>query len=713
MDVLEKRKQFGTRYLINESETFDYNAWDNVEWSEEQLQEAMSKIAEQKKFMVDVEKAGTLVDNPRIQWENFYGKHGGKFFMNRNWILTEFPELNTQNSLIVNNGIQVSEHSLQILEVGCGVGNTVFPLLNNTKSGHLFVHCCDYSSKAIEILKQNANYNEDVCHAFVWDISKKTTDEIPDESLDIILCIYVISAIPPGLHNKALQNLCRLLKPGGLLLFKDYGQYDLTQLRFKKDRMIDDNLYCRGDGTLVTYFTQEELDKLFTSCGLVRILNIVDRRLIMFMDDLYYSSAEIVRQALNKERSVRSAVYESSFKNKKQLLRICCETLKNRVYFDRLLAHNALKPLLKHPTYEHFSIVYVLLYEYLFGNGLRRCSKKLSGPITALKEVISQQAAEQKSASSDFLETPLTIERSCPRYARINTLKWPIEDAVKALSDDNWVVKDMLAEGSFDNFRKSIAKMESSEVFRDPHIGQLLVFHPCTDLHEYWMVEQGYLLLQDKASCISSILLNPAPGSEVIDVCAAPGMKTSHLSAIMKNEGRILAIDKATTRLENMRNILEKAGVTNVSLQCGDCLRLNTDDELHSKIEYALVDPPCSGSGIVKRLDSVVNSRGDISQSRLRSLSNLQAMILKHTLKLPSLKRVVYSTCSTYTEENEEVIQEDESLSKKFKLKRIFPSWELRGSADFSFGQKCMRAAPEITLTNGFFIAVLQRRKKK
>lgn len=111
--------------------------------------------------------------------------------------------------LIVNNGIQVSEHSLQILEVGCGVGNTVFPLLNNTKSGHLFVHCCDYSSKAIEILKQNANYNEDVCHAFVWDISKKTTDEIPDESLDIILCIYVISAIPPGLHNKALQNLCR------------------------------------------------------------------------------------------------------------------------------------------------------------------------------------------------------------------------------------------------------------------------------------------------------------------------------------------------------------------------------------------------------------------------------------------------------------------------------------------------------------------------
>lgn len=95
----EKQKQFGTRYLTDESEVFRYNAWDNVEWNPEQEAEALRKIAEQRKAVVSLEEAEILVSNPVEQWEIFYRTHGNRFFMDRNWLLNEFPELDVANKV--------------------------------------------------------------------------------------------------------------------------------------------------------------------------------------------------------------------------------------------------------------------------------------------------------------------------------------------------------------------------------------------------------------------------------------------------------------------------------------------------------------------------------------------------------------------------------------------------------------------------------------
>uniref|UniRef100_A0A0N5AJJ3 SAM_MT_RSMB_NOP domain-containing protein n=1 Tax=Syphacia muris TaxID=451379 RepID=A0A0N5AJJ3_9BILA len=659
---------------------------------------------------------------------------------------------------------------LQVLEVGCGAGNTVFPLLTDPKSAQVFVHCCDYSSKAIEIVKQNPNYDENRCHAFVWDVTGDVSAAaVPPESLDIISCIYVLSAIPPELQKNALENFYKLLKPGGILLFKDYGQYDMTQLRFKKDRLINDNFYCRGDGTLVYFFTQDQLDNLFVSVGLsktgpkekresekslwkrtvekllktkntdspqMEVVNVMGELAshadlcevaklesgfysclgrIMRFDNLYYECAEIIRQVLNHERNVRSAIYASKFTNKKQLTRMCCDTLKHRKYFDLMLSSDALAELLKVPEYKPYCIIYVLLYEFLFGNKLRKCSPKLAGPIFILKGAILDEA-ERCKKSHQFMQTIEfeKVELALPVYARVNTIKWTMEKAMRALTTEGWTVKHLSNSLDFPDFKDSVLKMNSSEIFCDPHVTNLMVFPPGTDLHDHTMVKEGYVMLQDKASCLSSFLLNPKGESEVIDVCAAPGMKTSHLAAIMGNKGQIWAMDKAPDRVEVMKSILKKAGVGNVLVDCGDCLRLDVNDKKFSKIRYALVDPPCSGTGMIKRMDPFTNSSGDFPHARLHSLSNLQAMILKHVLRLPNLKRVVYSTCSICQEENEKVIQEilnDEKLGKTYKLVNALPEWSVRGSAEFSFGKKCIRATPEVSLTNGFFIAVFKKRK--
>lgn len=76
-----------------------------------------------------------------------------------------------------------------------------------------------------------------------------------------------------------IKNAVRYLKPNGLILFRDYGRYDLAQLRFKSGRCLSDNFYVRGDGTRAYFFTEDGVDTLFTDCGLQKVELIVDRRL--------------------------------------------------------------------------------------------------------------------------------------------------------------------------------------------------------------------------------------------------------------------------------------------------------------------------------------------------------------------------------------------------------------------------------------------------
>ena len=110
-------------------------------------------------------------------------------------------------------------------------------------------------------------------HATVWDLADEQNlpEGVEPGSIDIIVMIFVLSALHPNEWRQAVSNVYRvsflaifpaithplsqMLRPGGMILMRDYGRHDLTQLRFKEDRLIDDNLYVRGDGTRVYFFT--------------------------------------------------------------------------------------------------------------------------------------------------------------------------------------------------------------------------------------------------------------------------------------------------------------------------------------------------------------------------------------------------------------------------------------------------------------------------
>lgn len=135
-----------------------------------------------------------------------------------------------------------------MLEVGCGVGNLIFPLIEENLS--LNIIACDLSSKAIDLLKSNPLYDEKRIRAFQVDITTENIfKELHPNTIDFTTLVFVLSTVHPEKFIPTLKNIYELLKPGGVLLFRDYGLYDMAQLRFKAGHKIADNFYMRQDGT--------------------------------------------------------------------------------------------------------------------------------------------------------------------------------------------------------------------------------------------------------------------------------------------------------------------------------------------------------------------------------------------------------------------------------------------------------------------------------
>lgn len=209
-------------------------------------------------------KQQKLEKEAQKNWDLFYKRNGTNFFKDRHWTTREFEELRSCR--------EYEGQKLVLLEAGCGVGNCLFPLLE--EDVNIFAYACDFSPRAVDYVKQNPLYNTERCKVFQCDLTKDDLlDHIPPESVDAVTLIFVLSAVHPEKMRLVLLNMYKVLKPGRSVLFRDYGLHDHAMLRFKAGSKLGENFYVRQDGTRSYFFTDEFLAQLFADAGYEEVVN--------------------------------------------------------------------------------------------------------------------------------------------------------------------------------------------------------------------------------------------------------------------------------------------------------------------------------------------------------------------------------------------------------------------------------------------------------
>lgn len=428
---------------------------------------------------------------------------------------------------------------------------------------------------------------------------------------------------------------------------------------------------------------------------------------------LYIEASRIVKEVYLKKASVKTLVFASSVKNKKALHALVCETLKYKDILQQLVEKSGILKFEKSLKKNDF-LSEVLLYDHLLGRGVcgrfKDIIKKHKNSIHVQCELMKVKAGV--TDIRQLCRSTASTDTHVPKYVRVNTI---LTNTVKAIEDLSASGFDFISLAQHEDrvFEAILSSLEEPKHFlQDPHVPNLLVFHHNVDLHQHPLYISGEIIIQDKASCFAAHILSPVEGTTVIDCCAAPGNKTSHLAAIMNNNGTIYAFDKDKKRLATLKKLTAKSGAKCIVAECRDFLTIDPNDDKYCHVEYILVDPSCSGSGMINRIQQCTDESDASSKDRLVQLSSFQISILKHAFEFPNVKRVVYSTCSIHEEENELVVEKVYlTVCDRFEFENVLPlEWQFRGCQGYEHAQYCLRMSPTETLTNGFFLACFKRK---
>ncbi len=216
--------------------------------------------------------------------------------------------------------------------------------------------------------------------------------------------------------------------------------------------------------------------------------------------------------------------------------------------------------------------------------------------------------------------------------------------------------------------------------------------------------KEGSFEVQDEGSQLLALMLEPKRNEMVVDLCAGAGGKTLHIGALMANTGTVYAMDISPRRLEKLKPRLKRSGLNNVRTVSISHERDDRIQRLYGKIDRALVDAPCSGTGTLRRNPDI--KWRDIN---LVELTDAQQRILTAAAKL--LKpggRVVYATCSLLRAENENIVAAFLAANPEF---HIIPAGEIlaRRHIALNMPSETLRLLPHRHGTDGFYAVALEK----
>ncbi|GJQ15767.1 hypothetical protein GpartN1_g7558.t1 [Galdieria partita] len=377
-------------------------------------------------------------------------------------------------------------------------------------------------------------------------------------------------------------------------------------------------------------------------------------------------------------------------------------------------------------------LLWLFLYDLLLGKN------EIGSTVSPDEEVCSEQnvkllwqCLETAKKRTPLTDQPAWLAENMYIYARVNHLKGSLEAVHSSLESSgyyNTTQEETNSSEQVVTFVKKGAKrkypLELYKFWLDADVSSLLVFPSNSKIAQHFLVRvRRKLVIQDKASCFVAQGFDAQLGWKVVDACASPGNKSMHLISkgveqhgdkFYNNPIKVIAIDRDKRRFDLLNRTIHSFGYESyIDTQRADFLEWSDKD-----CQGIILDPSCSGSGLFKRnwtdsLDEL--QQKETHSTRLRQLSFFQKKMLRHALcDFPNCRRVTYSTCSIYKEENEivvyEVLQQVKDLG--WKLTQFLPKWPRRGFTDPLNAEEaaaCVRTDPKLDHTNGFFVACFER----